>query len=125
MSYRTSIKEIRSGWENKICVSYGGMQNLLQYRTPLAYTCGVYGWNFDLYNVNGVAVCTGYRGMPGRKPDYDLMRDYEKAAERVNDASYTWETKKEMVNMLLDEFVRLAIGQKVETRYYDTLDFTE
>ena len=28
---------------------------------PRGYACGVYGWNYDIYDVGGVAVCTGYR----------------------------------------------------------------
>jgi len=53
--------------------------------SPIAYTSGVYGWNFDCYDVSDIwpstCICTGYRGMPaGLKVDYTKMTEHEKAA---------------------------------------------
>ena len=68
MKFKTTAKEIRNSYGKKIAVSYCGMQHLLYNHAPIAYTCGVYGWNFDVYSVDGVTICTGYRGMVGKSP---------------------------------------------------------
>ena len=110
MKLKTTAKEIK----NKVAsnyiwkVSYCGMQNLLHYQEPIAYTCGVYGWNFDLYEVDGVYFTTGYRNMIGRQIDYDLLNKYEqRAGEIVNSwGKHGFEEKYELVNNLLKEFIK-------------------
>jgi hypothetical protein len=80
MKYKTTAKEIRNSSAPVIAISYCGAQALLNYRSPEAYTCGVYGWNFDVYRVHGVVICTGYRGMVGIAPNYDTLNALEKQA---------------------------------------------
>lgn len=46
-------------------VSYCKMFNLLRDLKPFAYYANAYGWRFDLYEVNGVYISTGY-GSVGR-----------------------------------------------------------
>ena len=109
MKFKTTAKEIRNGYGKKIAVSYCGMQHLLYNHAPIAYTCGVYGWNFDVYSVDGVAICTGYRGMVGKSVDYELLREYETAAERiVYDCKIPYEERKERIEALLIEFLQKA-----------------
>ena len=110
MKLKTTRKEIK----NKVAsnyiwqVGYCDMQNLLHYKSAIAYTSGVYGWNFDLYEVDGVYFTTGYRNMLGKQVDCELLRKYEKQAEAVINTwgIYTHEEKQERVNELLKEFIR-------------------
>lgn len=44
MKYRTTIKEIKDNYSAVQHVPYGDLQHLLTYDSPVAYTCGVYGW---------------------------------------------------------------------------------
>lgn len=55
------------------------MQSLLSNESPVAYTSGHYGWNFDVYDIDGIAIATGYRGMPSKNSNasYKLIREYE------------------------------------------------
>ena len=101
MKYKTTEKEVKEGYYKIISVGYCELQSLLSYKSPEAYTCGYYGWNFDVYNINGVAIVTGYRGMPSKnsKADYNLIREYEQKAE-----GKTAEEK----DVLLREFVHEA-----------------
>ena len=109
MKFKTTARDIRNGYCNKLSIGYCDMQNLLLNRTPIAYTCGVYGWNFDVYDVDGIAVCTGYRGMPGKSPDHAMLREYENAAEKVRYArTVPYERRMEIVDALLREFVNRA-----------------
>ena len=43
-----------------VSVSYCKMFNLLRDSEPFAYYANNYGWRFDLYEVNGVYISTGY-----------------------------------------------------------------
>lgn len=62
-----------------LAVGYCDAQRLLSYRRPLAYTRGVYGWNADIYLVDGIYICTGYRPF-GVATDYDALARMEKEA---------------------------------------------
>lgn len=83
MRYKTTAKALKEGYHNIISAGYCELQGLLSYKSPVAYSSGYYGWNFDVYDIDGVAIVTGYRGMPSKnsKADYDLTREYEKRAE--------------------------------------------
>jgi hypothetical protein len=109
MKFRTTAKAIRNSGSNVVCAGYCDLQNLLRHHNPIAYTCGVYGWNFDVYEVYGLTICTGYRGMVGRRANN--ISEYEKKAEKIldwNNKSMTYEEKEEAVEKLLEEFCKQA-----------------
>ena len=84
-----------------------GLQTLLRNHSPIAYTCGVYGWNFDVYEVYGKTICTGYRNMPGRRPNN--AAEYEtKACDIWENYDLDYETRREQVEQLLKEFCEQA-----------------
>ena len=79
-------------------VSYCKMFNLLRNVKPFAFYANGYGWRFDLYEVNGVYISTGY-GPVGRefsrevnekikaleleaKKHYSNIPDYEERAAK-------------------------------------------
>ena len=108
--FKTTRKAVVSMFPRCYRVGYCDLQHLLHYVSPVAYTCGVYGWNFDVYTVNGAAITTGYRNMCGKSIPHDLIREYEsKAREIVNNWGISYDDKKAAVSSLLDEFM-----QKVE-----------
>lgn len=100
MKYKTTRKAIVNGCANIKCAGFCDLQHLLKNHEPTAYTCGVYGWNFDVYEVYGVTICTGYRGMPGER--LRGISEYEQRAQ-------TLETP-ERVERLLQEFCKLNGG---------------
>lgn len=104
MKYKTTAKAVREGYCVIIRAGYCSLQNLLKHVSPIAYSRGVYGWNFDVYEVNGVAIATGYRGMPQRnaKEDYALIREYDEKAQGKS---------KEECAELLREFIGKAKKQ--------------
>jgi hypothetical protein len=83
MKYQTTARAVKGGYHKIIRAGYCELQSLLCYKNPVAYAKGVYGWNFDVYDINGVAIVTGYRGMPSAnsKEDYNLIREYEAKAD--------------------------------------------
>lgn len=83
MKYKTTAKAIKEGYYRIISVGYCDLQSLLSYKSPVSYTSGYYGWNFDVYDIDGVAIATGYRGMPSKnsKVDYKLIKEYEEKSQ--------------------------------------------
>lgn len=103
MKYKTTAKDLKAGYHYIIEVGYCDLQSLLNYERPIAYSSGIYGWNFDVYDINGVAIVTGYRGMPSKnsKASYDFIHEYEKRSEN--------KTAEERKALLL-EFIEKAIN---------------
>lgn len=54
MKVKTTRKAIVNSSYNVKCAGYCDLSYLLNNHSPIAYTCGVYGWNFDVYEVYGV-----------------------------------------------------------------------
>jgi hypothetical protein len=100
MKYKTTSKLLRRGHYTIISAGYCDLQTLLGYESPIAYSAGVYGWNYDIYQFNGVAIATGYRGIPDQnnKADYKMIRKYEELA-----TGKTQEEKRELINQFIKE----------------------
>lgn len=109
MKYKTTRKAIVNGSVNVRCAGYCDLSYLLYNYEPIAYTCGMYGWNFDVFEVYGLTICTGYRNMPGKRLDH--IGEYEKKAREIwENYSIPYETKKEETEKLLQEFCKLNGG---------------
>ena len=107
MKYRTTAKAIRNGGGNVISIGYCDAWHLLSNHNAIAYTCGIYGWNFDVYEINDITICTGYRGMPGRTANN--VREYEQKARKIyEDWNTPHEERKQAIEKLLDEFLKQA-----------------
>ena len=107
MKFKTTRKAIVNGSVNLVCAGYCDLSTLLRNHSPIAYTCGVYGWNFDVYDVYGLTICTGYRNMPGRRANN--IGKYERKARAIMD-EYTrnYEERCTDVEKLLQEFIAQA-----------------
>lgn len=110
MKFKTTSKAIKNGYTNVKCAGYCDLQHLLYFEQPIAYTCGVYGWNYDVYNINGVTICTGYRGMPGER--LEQIREYNERAQKILSWEDTrpFEEKRAAITNLLKEFCILNGG---------------
>lgn len=102
---KITVKALRERSYNLRCASFCALQNLLKAHRASAYASGIYGWNFDVYVVYGLTICTGYRGMPG-KPVEGVERYEEKAAAVWGDYSKSYDERCEEVEHLLHEFCR-------------------
>lgn len=110
MEVKTTRKAIVNGSHNIKCAGYCDLQYLLRNHSPIAYTCGKYGWNFDVYEVYSVTICTGYRNMPGAR--LEKISEYEEKARAI----LSWEDKRSVeekqtaIENLLEEFCKLNGG---------------
>jgi len=113
MKYRTTRKAVTEGYYYRIEVGYCDLQHLLNYRNPEAYTCGVYGWNADIYRVgDNACIVTGYRPFGNIKSEYERNMEYERKAEViVHDYKRPYEERKAELDQLLKELVDLYIAE--------------
>lgn len=72
--------------ERYFCISVGycDLQNLLSREEKTGYTCGVYGWNANVYTFGNWAIVTGYRPF-GTNYSYgnDAVVSYRKYEEKA------------------------------------------
>ena len=111
MKYKTTAKAIREVAVNPRSAGYCDLQFLLHNHQPTAYTSGVYGWNFDVYEVYGLTICTGYRGMVGKR--LEGIAEAENKAQKLlswENKSMTYDEKCEAVEELLKEFCKANGG---------------
>ena len=109
MKFKTTAKAIRQSGGKKLSINYCGAQYLLRNHAPVAYTCGVYGWNFDVYSVDGVTICTGYRGMVGSSPNWAVLQEYENRARAIwENRDLPYDDRAAQVETLLHEFLSIA-----------------
>ncbi len=111
MRYKTTTKLLRECACNLRRAGYCNLPYLLQLHEPNAYVCGVYGWNYDVYEVYGLTICTGYRGMPGKQ--LKGIAEAEAEAKKIwslEDNEMTFEKKKEAAEALLHEFCKANGG---------------
>lgn len=93
MKFKTTQKAIKANYNTIICVPYCGLQTLLNYENPVAYTVRREGWAADIYDMGGgVAIVTGYAPFGNIRPSYELRERYEKQAEIIRDM-YRYSTK--------------------------------
>lgn len=115
MKYKTTKKAVMAGYITVICVPYAELQHLLRFENPVAYTCGTYGWNADIYYIgNSTAICTGYRSFGNVVVKHDVCRKYDQEAKHLIEQAYqqpingrfpTWEECNEMLQPLIADFV--------------------
>ena len=106
MKRQTTNKKIKANFYNIVKIGYCDAQYLLSYKRPFAYTCGVYGWNADFYEIGNVCISTGYRPI-GENVEYELLRQLEREAQIIY-LEYTLsnETREKMIDELLNKLIK-------------------
>jgi hypothetical protein len=102
--YRTTDKEQRENNAIVLGFSYCDIQNITRYLRPNAYTCGVYGWRADFYEMEGYTISTGYSPlryiMKTNMKDINvynnekakiLQKELEKLEEKLKNNAYKWQ----------------------------------
>jgi hypothetical protein len=107
MKLKATKKEMREGYYYILPVGYCSLQSLLRERQPFAYSSGAYGWACDYYEVDGVLISTGYAPLSNKNmiEDFDLMREYENKALKIDELCLQGEERKEKKAALLKEML--------------------
>lgn len=102
MKQKVTAKFIRESYKNIICIPYCNAQEMLSHLEPSYYTCGVYGWNADIYRIDlDTVIVTGYRPF-GKTVNYSITKNYDEIASSII-ADYRWSDKYEEKEELLDK----------------------
>ena len=112
MKIRVTKKQIIEGYKNIIVAGYCDLQWLLKYRDADFNTCGVYGWNADIYKIdNSTVIVTGYRPF-GNVRKYGLAKKYDEKARKIAlNYDTPWEKQKQKLEKLIKKFVKESIEQ--------------
>ena len=106
MKFKTTKKEIYQNYKNVICVCYCGLDNLLTNHDPIAYNSGVDGWKCDIYDINGVAIVTGYQPFGNICPHYDTIKKYDDEARKICCNSWgNYQKLLDQTDQLLNQFI--------------------
>ncbi len=111
MKYQTTRKAVMASNRSVINIGNLGAYYLLGNTHPAAYTCGVYGWNANIYEIDyNTVIVMGDRPFGNISPDCDFILAYNEKAKQA-------ETHEE-VDALLAEFVEKCkeMKQKEELR---------
>ena len=110
MKFRTTQKEIKANFSKIISVPYCGLQNLLCWESPVAYTARREGWAADIYDMGGgVAIVSGYAPFGNVRPAYELRERYETQAESIRyNYRLSWDEQREKLRQLANEFIKEA-----------------
>lgn len=104
MKIKTTRKAVVNSADTIISACYCELQFLLSNHSPIAYTSGIYGWDFDVYSVYGVTICTGYRNMPGTRRTN--TREFEQKAREVHaNRNMSYEDRCKEIEKLLKTFL--------------------
>lgn len=116
MKFKITRKQIKENYR-AINVPYCELQHLLHYRSPVAYNDGIYGWNYDVYNLSdfgtNICICTGYRNYPGIPVTREIYCKYEGKAKEIVYGDTPYQMQKEKLGDLIREFLN-----EVETKYF-------
>ena len=106
MKYKTTQKEIKSGYYHTICVPYCGLQDLLSYENPVAYTTRAEGWGADIYEIDSnTCIVTGYAPFGRYRPDYKTLEKWNRAAVKKC-SQVKLENHKRSLEILLKKFAK-------------------
>lgn len=103
---RTTQKAIKAVYKGDIIsVGYCKLQQMLSCMEPGYYNAGVTGWNWDCYDVCGVAIVTGYRPFGSHKADAGICKRYEQKADYVLRQNLSYQEVKNVLYSLAMEFI--------------------
>lgn len=113
MKVRVTKKQIQENYKT-ISVGYCDLQFLLKCKEPTFYTCGIYGWNADIYLLDhNIALVTGYRPFGDYNASYTgICKKYDEKARKIycNYKDYNeYEKKLKKLEKLLQKFVEEAM----------------
>lgn len=110
MKFHITRKQVKENYYRVLQAGYCSMQYLLVGKQAIGYNAGLHGWNFDLYNIDGIAITTGYRNMVGT---FINPMEEEKQAHTIwEDKTLSYEKKLELIDSLLWQVTNKAVNSK-------------
>lgn len=105
MKFKTTQRDVKSGYEHVIQIPYCGFQNALEYFAPVAYTTRREGWGSDVYEFGNIAISTGYAPFGDIKVSYEVLKKYADEALSISRSNKPWNEKKSDITLLVKNFL--------------------
>ena len=105
---KTTRKQLNRCFSRIFWCGYCDLQYILHNDSPKFYNCGIYGWNYNVYDLGNIAITTGYRGMFGTEIPRELIHKYEAEAKPIVESTLSWKNHDEYVakmNDIRDRFI--------------------
>jgi hypothetical protein len=131
MKIKATQKQIKENYSNILAIGYAEYYHLLDKYKAMYYTCGVYGWNADIFidYKTDTAIVTGYRTFGDRLKDKQLAifekynNKARKLKKRYNDYNFS-DTKIEnkqcfeykRLDYILDKMLETAIKKALKCK---------
>ena len=106
-------KDIKARYNRIFNVGYCNMPYLLTGIEPSFYNCGVYGWNWDAYEIeDNICIITGYRNTLGVDVDSKQLREYEEKAREIrNDWNKNYQEQVDLIKELREKFIKEVLNK--------------
>lgn len=104
-------RELKKNFKYIIGVGYMRIQNLLKYQDASWYFADKDGWAADIYQIEDIAICTGYRPFGNIKIATNIVQEYDIRAMEICKNGKNFEEIKKSINLLLKEFIQIAIKE--------------
>jgi hypothetical protein len=113
MKTKVTRKEINRHYAAVYSCGYCALYPLFESREAVGYNSGVYGWNYDLYDIGGIAITSGYRGMFGDDLPEECRRILKNAAAycRECQSGRDWDRRREYIARARRNFEKALRGE--------------
>lgn len=117
---RVTDKQLRDGYY-VIELGYCDAQNILKFQGARFYNYGVYGWRYDVYELDwNLAICTGYQPIKSIPKKINsqavaIIEKYDKKAETLKSSNYkNYENYRKAIERL---YIRMVAELKAVVNY--------
>ena len=103
--FKMTRRDVHTMFSKVVYTDYCGAAHLSWFKNPIGYNYGTYGWNWDCYDLGGVAVVTGYRNLTGLDYCRKLNNWDWDAMMILRNPDLSQDEKKQKIDKLIDDFV--------------------
>lgn len=110
---KTTKKYIKKSYNNIYNVGYDNMHYLLTGIEPRFCNVGVYGWNWNGYELTeNICIITGYRNTLGENVDREELASYEKQAREIfKNYELKYDEKYQKIKKLRNKFIKKVLNK--------------
>lgn len=111
---KTTKKYIKANYNYIFNASGGNTDYLLMDIEPRFYNAGVYGWNWNGYELTeNICIITGYRNTLGENISREILAIYEQQAKKIFETdNLTYDKKLYEIKKLRNEFIKQILNIK-------------
>ena len=107
MKKEATKNTIKRNYSNIINVGYTNLENLLYLDDAKYYNHGVYGWNWDAYELDeNTCLITGYRNTLGDNIDREYTQIIDNKAREILNNSDDYDDEKQQLDELKQELLK-------------------